>query len=245
VKILAVIPAREGATRFPGKPLADLDGRPIVQWVYEAAAGCPDFDEVVVATETERIAGAVRAFGGNVEMTSPEHPSGTDRVAEVAGRHEDADVVVNVQGDQPFATPEMLSALVGPYVAGESPPMTTLACPLTDEAGWNDPNTVKVVCDLHGDALYFSRSAIPHRDEGEPVDALHHLGLYAFTRETVLRFPTLEPTELERREQLEQLRALAHGISIRVCMTDRPVLEVNTPEDLERAHELLRERAPG
>jgi 3-deoxy-manno-octulosonate cytidylyltransferase (CMP-KDO synthetase) len=240
--ILAVIPAREAATRFPGKPLADLDGRPIVQWVYEAAAGCPDFDEVVVATETERIAAAVRAFGGTVEMTSPEHPSGTDRVAEVAGRHEEADVVVNVQGDQPFATPEMLSALVGPYVAGESPPMTTLACPLTDETGWDDPNTVKVVCDLRGDALYFSRSSIPHRDEGEPVDGLHHLGLYAFTRETVLRFPSLEQTELERRERLEQLRALAHGIPIRVCMTDRPVLEVNTPEDLEQAHRLLAER---
>jgi 3-deoxy-manno-octulosonate cytidylyltransferase (CMP-KDO synthetase) len=241
--ILAVIPAREGATRFPGKPLADLAGRPIVQWVYEAAADCPSFDDVIVATETERIAEAVRTFGGKVEMTSPEHPSGTDRVAEVAGRHDEADVVVNVQGDQPFATPELLSALVGPYVAGESPPMTTLACPLTDEAGWNDPNTVKVVCNLNGDALYFSRSSIPHRDEGEPVDGLHHLGLYAFTRETVLRFPSLEQTELERRERLEQLRALEHGIPIRVCMTDRPVLEVNTPEDLKRAHELLRQRA--
>ena len=241
--ILAVIPAREGATRFPGKPLADLAGRPIVQWVYEAAVDCPSFDEVIVATETERIAEAVRAFGGKVEMTSPEHPSGTDRVAEVAGRHEEADVVVNVQGDQPFATPEMLSALVEPYVAGESPPMTTLACPLTVLEGWNDPNVVKVVCNLSGDALYFSRSSIPHRDEGEPVDGLHHLGLYAFTRETVLRFPSLEQTELERRERLEQLRALEHGIPIRVCMTDRPVLEVNTPEDLKRAHELLRQRA--
>jgi 3-deoxy-manno-octulosonate cytidylyltransferase (CMP-KDO synthetase) len=239
VRIVAVVPARYGASRFPGKPLADLDGRPIVQWVYEAATACPDFDEVVVATDSEDIAARVRAFGGAVELTRSDHETGTDRVAEVAERREDADVVVNVQGDQPFATPEMLSALVEPYVSGQSPPMTTLACPLTDEESWDDPNVVKVVCDRNDDALYFSRSPIPHRAEGEPVDGRHHLGLYAFTRETVLRFPSLEQTPLERRERLEQLRALEHGIQIRVCATDRAVLEVNTPEDLERARALV------
>jgi 3-deoxy-manno-octulosonate cytidylyltransferase (CMP-KDO synthetase) len=239
VKILAVVPARYGASRFPGKPLANLGGRPIVQWVYEAAASCEDFDEVVVATESEEIASRVREFGGVVELTRDDHRTGSDRVAEVAERHEDADVVVNVQGDQPFATPAMLSALVGPYLTGETPPMTTLACPLTDRAGWDDPNVVKVVCDQRGYALYFSRSPIPHLEEGEPVDGRHHLGLYAFTRETVLRFPSLEETPLERRERLEQLRALEHGIPIRVCDTDRAVLEVNTPEDLERAQELV------
>jgi 3-deoxy-manno-octulosonate cytidylyltransferase (CMP-KDO synthetase) len=117
--------------------------------------------------------------------------------------------------------------------------MTTLACPLTRRADWEDPNVVKVVCDRNGYALYFSRSPIPHLAEGEPVEGLHHLGLYAFTRETVLRFPSLEETPLERRERLEQLRALEHGIPIRVCETDRAVLEVNTPEDLERAQELV------
>jgi 3-deoxy-manno-octulosonate cytidylyltransferase (CMP-KDO synthetase) len=239
VKILAVVPARYGASRFPGKPLADLGGRPIVQWVYEAAASCNDFDEVVVATDSEEIANRVREFGGAVELTRDDHRTGSDRVAEVAERHEDADVVVNVQGDQPFATAAMLSALVGPYVAGETPPMTTLACPLTDRADWDDPNVVKVVCDQRGYALYFSRSPIPYLDEGEPVDGRHHLGLYAFTRETVLRFPSLDETPLERRERLEQLRALEHGIPIRVCDTDRAVLEVNTPEDLERAQELV------
>lgn len=238
--MLAVIPAREGARRFPGKPLADLDGRPLVQWVYDAAARCSAFDEVIVATDSERIAERVRAFGGQVEMTSARHPSGTDRVAEVAERHPDRDVVVNVQGDQPFATPEMLEALVGPYLTGESPPMATLACPLTDPEAWEDPNVVKVVCDRRGYALYFSRSAIPHRPQGEPVDGRHHLGLYAFTRETVLRFPSLAQTPLERRERLEQLRALEHGIPIRVSETPRPVVEVNTPEDLDRAHRLLR-----
>jgi 3-deoxy-manno-octulosonate cytidylyltransferase (CMP-KDO synthetase) len=242
VRIVAVVPARYGASRFPGKPLADLDGRPIVQWVYEAATACPDFDEVVVATDSEEIAAAVRGFGGAVELTRDDHETGTDRVAEVAGRREDADVVVNVQGDQPFATPEMLSALVEPYVSGETPPMTTLACPLTDEEGWDDPNVVKVVCDQRGYALYFSRSPIPHRSEGEPVDGRHHLGLYAFTRETVLRFPSLEQTPLERRERLEQLRALEHGIAIRVCEADRAVIEVNTPDDLERARELVAKR---
>ena len=240
--MLAVIPAREGAQRFPGKPLADLDGRPVVQWVYDAARRCTAFDDVLVATDSERIAERVRGFGGQVELTSDAHPSGTDRVAEVAERHPEADVVVNVQGDQPFATPEMLAALVEPYRTGESPAMATLACPLTDPAAWDDPNVVKVVCDRRGYALYFSRSPIPHPEPDNQGDGLHHLGLYAFTRETVLRFPSLEQTPLERRERLEQLRALEHGIPIRVSGTDRAVLEVNTPEDLEQAHRLLRAR---
>ena len=227
--ILAVIPARFGAQRFPGKPLADLGGRPVIQWVYEAASSCPDFDAVVVATDDERIAACVAGFGGAVEMTSPEHRSGTDRVAEVAQRRAGAGVVVNVQGDQPFAQAAMLTALVQPYLDGERPAMTTLACPLAPEAS-DDPNTVKVVCDRSGHALYFSRSRIPSSGP-----ALQHVGLYAFTRETVLRFPALEATALERQERLEQLRALEHGIAIRVCRTDRPVIEINTPADLEAA----------
>jgi 3-deoxy-manno-octulosonate cytidylyltransferase (CMP-KDO synthetase) len=243
--ILAVIPAREAAVRFPGKPLADLAGRPLVQWVYEAAMSCPAFGAVIVATDSERIAERVHAFGGRVELTSSDHPSGTDRVAEVAERHPEAEVVANVQGDQPFATSEMLTALVAPYLAGETPPMTTLACPLVDPAWWDDPNVVKVVRGVDGYALYFSRSSIPYgaADDGSVVQPLHHLGLYAFTRETVLRFPGLAPTPLEHQERLEQLRALEHGIRIKVCDTDRPVMEVNTPEDLEAAEELMREQA--
>ncbi len=189
--ILAVIPAREAAQRFPGKPLADLNGRPLVQWVYDAAASCSAFSEVIVATESEAIAERVRGFGGQVELTSPDHPSGTDRVAEVAERHPEAEVVANVQGDQPFATAEMLTALVQPYLDGEAPPMTTLACPLEDPAWWDDPNVVKVVRGVNGYALYFSRSPIPYgaADEGSHVKPLHHLGLYAFTRETLLALP--------------------------------------------------------
>ena len=243
--ILAVIPAREAAQRFPGKPLADLNGRPLVQWVYDAAASCSAFSEVVVATESEAIAERVRGFGGQVELTSPDHPSGTDRVAEVAERHPEAEVVANVQGDQPFATAEMLTALVQPYLDGEAPPMTTLACPLQNPSWWDDPNVVKVVRGVNGYALYFSRSSIPYgaADEGSHVKPLHHLGLYAFTRETLLRFPTLAPTPLELQERLEQLRALEHGVRIRVCDTERPVLEVNTPEDLAAAERLLQQEA--
>lgn len=242
MNVLAVIPVRYGAARFPGKPLADLDGRPVVQWVHEAAAGCAAFDEVVVATDHEEIAEVVRGFGGTVEMTRDDHRTGSDRVAEVAERHPDAGVVVNVQGDQPFATPEMLTALVEPYTSGENPPMSTLACPLDDPARRDDPNAVKVVCDLHGYALYFSRSTIPWSDSPDPPELLHHLGLYAFTRETALRFPSFEPTPLERHERLEQLRALEHGVRIKVERAERPILEINTPEDLEEARRLVASR---
>ncbi|MDX6690805.1 MAG: 3-deoxy-manno-octulosonate cytidylyltransferase synthetase [Solirubrobacteraceae bacterium] len=239
MKILAVVPVRMAAVRFPGKPLVHLDGRPIVEWVYDRARSCSAFDEVVVATDSESVVECVEAFGGAVEMTRDDHETGSDRVAEVAERHPDADVVVNVQGDQPFATADMLEALVHPYVAGESPDMTTLACPITDAAAISDPNVVKLVHDVHGNALYFSRSPIPHARDGDGGSALHHLGLYAFTRDTLLRFRDLRPTPLERIERLEQLRALEHGIQIRICMTDKSVLEINTPQDLEQAQARL------
>ena len=205
----------------------------MVQWVYEAAEACDAFDEVVVATDSAQIAACVEGFGGTAVMTRSDHLSGTDRVAEVAAGRPGADVVVNVQGDQPFATPDMLRRLVAPYLAGEQPQMTTLACPLAPEAV-DDPNAVKVVCGAGGDALYFSRSPIPY-GVGDTDLGLHHLGLYAFARDTLLRFPTLTPTPLERQERLEQLRALEHGISIRVCHTPHAVTEINTTEDLERA----------
>jgi 3-deoxy-manno-octulosonate cytidylyltransferase (CMP-KDO synthetase) len=243
VKALAVIPARLGAVRFPGKPLADLGGRPVIEWVYRAAASCEAIDEVVVATDDRTIVDAVERFGGAAEMTRTDHATGTDRVAEVAERTPAADLVVNVQGDQPFATAEMLTALVSPYLAGERPAMATLACPLAPDASADDPNVVKVVRDLNRRALYFSRSRIPFQRGGEPVSVLHHLGLYAFTRETLLRYAALPPTPLERAESLEQLRALEHGIEIHVADAAAPVHEINTPEDLDRARALLAQRA--
>jgi 3-deoxy-manno-octulosonate cytidylyltransferase (CMP-KDO synthetase) len=238
VKVLAVIPARHASQRFPGKPLALIDGRPMVQWVYEAARRCEAFDQVVVATDDAGIAAAVAGFGGEAVLTRADHPTGTDRVAEAAARCPDAGVVVNVQGDQPFVTPAMLRQLIGPYARGERPEMTTLACPLSPSAV-ADPNTVKVVCDRQMNALYFSRAGIPYYRERRPAPVYHHLGLYAFRRDFLQAYSTLAPTPLEACEQLEQLRVLENGHRIRVCLTEAPVLEVNTPEDLARANALF------
>jgi 3-deoxy-manno-octulosonate cytidylyltransferase (CMP-KDO synthetase) len=228
------------ATRFPGKPLVPLGGRPVVQWVYDAAVESGVFDEVVVATDSPQIFDFVERIGGRVEMTREDHETGSDRVAEVAVRHPEVEVFVNVQGDQPFVTSDMLQALVAPYLAGEQPVMTTLGAPL-QKSSIVDPNTVKVVCDRNGDALYFSRSPIPYfRTEGD-APVLHHLGLYAFLRRFLLDYADLSPTPLEQREGLEQLRVLEHGYRIRVCHTSKSVLEINTPEDLAAAEALLRQ----
>lgn len=235
MNILAVIPARFGSQRFPGKPLIRLGGRPMIQWVYEAALQCPAFRDVIVATDDERIQECVQSFGGNVRMTRPDHPSGSDRVAEVARSFPDADVVVNVQGDQPFVKPENLSLLVAPYLDGERPEMTTLACLLSSPAALQDPNTVKVVLNLKRQALYFSRSSIPYFRQERPAPVYHHLGLYAFRRDFLDVYTSLAPTPLEQCEQLEQLRVLENGYTIRVNLAPTPDLEINTPEDLAAA----------
>jgi 3-deoxy-manno-octulosonate cytidylyltransferase (CMP-KDO synthetase) len=211
----------------------------MVQWVYEAAKRTPVFSTVVVATDNETIAACVRGFGGAVEMTRSDHATGTDRVAEVAQRYAEMQVVANVQGDQPFVTPEMLTRLVAPYVEGASPEMTTLACPLDPAAGYADPNVVKVVCDRHGRALYFSRAPIPYYRQAGPAPVFHHLGLYAFRRDFLLRYAQLAPTPLEHAEALEQLRVLEHGYTIVVCQTPTSVLEINTPEELAQAQSLV------
>ena len=235
MKILAVIPARYAAQRLPGKPLAIIDNRPMVQWVYQAARRCIVFDEVIVATESEDVAACVRGFGGRVEMTRSDHLSGTDRVAEVAARYEAFDVVANVQGDLPFVTPEVLTQLVSPYLKGESPEMTTLACPLDLETGYPDPNFVKVLLNRQQYAIYFSRSPIPYFRNPGTAPVYHHLGLYAFRRDFLADYSLLTASPLELCEGLEQLRVLENGYSIRVCQIDAPVMEVNTPEDLDQA----------
>lgn len=239
MQILAVIPARYSSQRLPGKVLLKIGSRPMVQWVYEAALQCPAFSKVVVATDSEAVADCVRSFGGAVELTSNHHETGTDRVAEVANRYDDMDVVVNVQGDQPFVTAEMLLKLVQPYLDGETPEMTTLASPLNHEAGYGDPNVVKVLCDRNHHALYFSRSPIPYFRNLGKVPVHHHLGLYAFRRDFLANYAELTPTPFEHCEGLEQLRVLEHGFKIRVCYSEKMVLEVNTAEDLNAAKQLI------
>jgi 3-deoxy-manno-octulosonate cytidylyltransferase (CMP-KDO synthetase) len=237
-RILAVVPVRMSATRLPGKPLFDLGGRTVVQRVHDAAVASGVFDDVVVATDDERIAEAVTAFGGAVRMTSPTHETGTDRVAEAALGTE-YDVVANVQGDQPFVTTQMLQALVQPYRAGASPAMTTVGCPLRDLTQVDDQSVVKVVRALDGAALYFTRSPVPHGGTVDPALVLHHMGLYAFRRDFLATYSSLTPTPLERLEKLEQLRVLEHGQRIQVSEVDHLALEINTTEDYERALELV------
>ena len=242
IEILAVIPARYQSQRFPGKPLVKLGDRTMVQRVYEAAQSCPDFARVIVATESEKIADCVKDFGGEVELTANTHETGTDRIAEVAARHPKYEVVVNVQGDQPFVQARMLSQLVTPYLTGKDlPDMTTLACPLDIEQDLNNPNVAKVICDRHGNALYFSRSPIPYFRTRLAAPVYHHLGLYAFRADFLATYTQLAATPLEQCESLEQLRVLEHGYSIRVCQTETAIIEINTPEDLTSAQALIKQ----
>jgi 3-deoxy-manno-octulosonate cytidylyltransferase (CMP-KDO synthetase) len=237
--ILAVIPARYDSTRFPGKPLALLCGKPMIQWVYERTKLCVSLDVVVVATDDERIARAVADFGGSIVMTSRDHATGTDRVAEVARHYPDAEVVVNVQGDQPMIHSAVLDALIQPFREALPPDMSTIACPFASESNRADCNCVKVVCDQRGRALYFSRAALPFFRNEVDVPVYHHLGLYAFRAAFLQQYSGLAPTPLEQCESLEQLRVLEHGHSIHVSLVDWPMLEVNTPEELTTAEDYM------
>ena len=240
MRVVGLIPARYASKRFPGKALVDLLGKPLLQHVVERAGQARTLSEVIVATDDVRIADSVRGFGGKVQMTSPAHPSGTDRIAEVA-QDVGCDLVVNIQGDEPLIDPADIDAAVAPLLADRTIPMGTLACPLDlEQAG--DPNAVKVVVGMDGFALYFSRAPIPYLRDGHGGGAspyLLHIGLYVYRREILLRLAGLRPTPLEERERLEQLRALEHGIRIRVVGTDKPSLGVDTPEDLERVRRML------
>ena len=241
MKILAVIPARYDSQRLAGKVLAPIGNKPMVQWVYEAAAQSSVFTKVVVATDSPLVADCVRGFGGEVEITCSKPSTGTDRVAEVATRYPEFSVVVNVQGDQPFVTSTMLAELVTPYLEGESPEMTTLACPLDHETGYHNPNSVKVLCGQKQQALYFSRSPIPFYRNPLKVPVYHHLGLYAFRQDFLETYTQLPATPIEQCEGLEQLRVLEHGYTIRVCQTAKAVVEVNTAQDLLEAQSLVLE----
>ena len=238
--VLGVIPARFASRRFEGKPLARLGGKPLVQHVYERAAACSLLERVVVATDDERIRRAVDRFGGRAVMTSPHHLSGTDRVAEVAAS-DPAGIVVNIQGDEPFVNARVLEQVVLPLLRKGSSPMSTLCKRIDRDELLADPNVVKVVRDLKGRALYFSRCPIPYRRRAGRRVVWEHIGIYAYRRDFLLDFSRLPPTELEAAEGLEQLRALEHGHGIEVVPTEDHIgASVDTPEDLHRARRIFR-----
>jgi 3-deoxy-manno-octulosonate cytidylyltransferase (CMP-KDO synthetase) len=250
--IVAIIPARFASTRLPGKPLSDIHGKTMIQRVYERACAAGRPQRVLVATDDERIASVVRGFGGEALLTSPAHASGTDRLAEAA-RVIDAEIVVNVQGDEPLVDPAGIDAAVEALCAEPSLPMSTLSLPLRSVEELLSPSVVKVVSDANGDALYFSRAPIPHLRLGARDDprasaaeavarglARKHVGLYAYRRDALLRLASLPPSPLELAEGLEQLRALHHGLRIRVVPREGDGgVAVDTPEDLERVRALL------
>lgn len=239
MRVAAIIPARYASTRLPGKPLADIAGMPMVWRVYERARMARLVDEVWVATDDQRIYDAVHEFGGNVIMTSPDHPSGTDRLAEAAGKIS-ADIYVNVQGDEPLIPPELIDAAVAPVLAEPALNMATAAREITSPDEIADPSVVKVVLDEGGYALYFSRSPIPfHRDIWRPEaisggSCLKHIGIYVYRRDFLMKYAKIPPTALEKTEKLEQLRALGHGERIKVVITKLESFGVDTPEDLDK-----------
>jgi len=240
VRAVGVIPARFAATRFPGKPLAPIAGKPLVQRVWEGACAAKRLERVLVATDDERIAAACRGFGAEAVLTGAHHPTGTDRIAEAAAGI-DADVVVNVQGDEPLIEGHVIDAAVAALEEDPGAAMATVAHP-ADAADLDDPNRVKLVLDRRGRALYFSRSRIPcEREPGAGAPRLQHVGLYAYRRPFLLAFVDLPQTPLERTEALEQLRALEHGHAIRVAVIDdwRSV-PVDVPADVARVEDALR-----
>jgi 3-deoxy-manno-octulosonate cytidylyltransferase (CMP-KDO synthetase) len=255
MSVVAIIPARYGSTRLPGKPLAAIGGKPMIQHVYESVCKARDLDRVLVATDDHRIERAVMSFGGEVMMTSKHHASGTDRLAEVA-RKVKADWLVNVQGDLPFIHSETIARAVRPMRRNRSLPMATVCTPIYDVAEWRDPNVVKVLSNRAGFALYFSRAPIPYvrnsvidpngqkltRESRRRLWGYRHLGLYVYRRDFLFKFAGLRPTELERIESLEQLRALQNGYLIYVAKVDERPVEVDTRADLRKAERYLKQQ---
>jgi 3-deoxy-manno-octulosonate cytidylyltransferase (CMP-KDO synthetase) len=237
-KILGVIPARYASSRFPGKSLAKIDSRSMLEHVYERASMARYLGPLVIATDDERIADAARGFGARVKMTRADHLSGTDRVAEVASAFEDVDLVVNIQGDEPLLDPGAIDAAILPLLEESAIPMGTLKKRVEDPREINDPNVVKVVTDRFENAICFSRSTIPHGPPG--ITRFKHLGLYVYRRSFLLKYSELPVGPVEVAEHLEQMRALENGFKIRVVETDYESLGVDTPADLERVRELIR-----
>lgn len=241
-QLVGIIPARYASTRFPGKMLAPLLGKSLLQRTYEQACKSQKLKTILIATDDERIAKHVRSFGAEVVMTSANHETGSDRLVEVVSKHpmcRDAAIIVNVQGDEPLLDPNCIDQVIERLEKDPAAVMATVAHPLYDEEAWHDPSVVKCVIDSRGRALYFSRAPIPHSADGVPEGALHHVGIYAFRRDFLLRYGQLESTPLQQRESLEQLRVLEHGEAIQVAVLPGQAFGVDTPADLERAEQVL------
>lgn len=252
MSVLGVIPARYGSTRLPGKPLASIAGKSLIQRVYEQAARSRTLDWLCVATDDSRIVADLHRIGGQAILTSPDHPSGTDRIAEAVEILEQRDairpgIVINIQGDMPFVHPDMIDEIVKALRADPGVPMGTSIYRIERPEDYANPAIVKTVTDLHGYALYFSRSLIPYPRGHTGIPIYDHIGIYGYRRDFLRTLATLSPAPLEREESLEQLRVLEHGYKIKVVITaveDSTFtgFAVDTPEDLTRAEELLRER---
>ncbi len=240
MKVLCVIPARYASTRLPGKPLKLIAGKPMIQHVYEQACKATIPADVIVATDNDLVYQAVESFNGKAIMTSAEHPSGTDRLAEVALNYPDVDVIVNVQGDEPMIPPEIIDRLAKAFADEKDLKMATMKV-LMDEEDYDNPAAVKVVTDHNGYALYFSRSLIPYpRNKSDEYKVYKHVGIYAYSRDFILQYAAWETTALEQAESLEQLRVLENGYKIKVLESDFKGIGVDTPEDLEAVDALFK-----
>ena len=239
MKILCVIPARYASTRLPGKPLADIVGKPMIQHVYERSAQATIPQQEVVATDDEKVFQAVQQFGGKVVMTSSEHQTGTDRLAEVASKYAEVDVIINVQGDEPLIDPKVIDELAQEFLNDTALQMASVMS-IMDTEDYQNPNAVKVVTDLNNNALYFSRSLLPYPRVAGKANVYKHIGIYAYKKDFLLKFAKLEPTPLEQSESLEQLRALENGYKIKMIKTKSKFIGVDSIEDLQTVNELLR-----
>lgn len=240
MKIICVIPARYASTRLPGKPLADIAGKPMIVRVYERALKAKIPSEVIVAVDDERVFKAVEAAGGKVVMTKKDHPTGTDRLAEVAQKFPDVDVIINIQGDEPLIDPSVIDELAKQFIEKPELNMATVKTPMQEDEK-NEPSNVKVITDKDGYALYFSRSLMPYPRNDVGVQVYKHIGIYGYKRDFLLQYATMQPTPLEQTESLEQLRALENGYKIKVIATNKHFVGVDTKEDLARVNAIYKQ----
>ena len=240
MKFLGVIPSRYASTRLEGKPLKDICGHTMIEWAYKRTK-LSNLDEVVVATDDERIYKEVERFGGKAILTSKEHENGTSRIAEVCTKYEDYDVIVNVQGDEPLIEPEMINSIINSFKEDDTISMSTLKYKIDTMEEIENPNYVKVITDKKGYALYFSRSVIPYPRKLDIQNYYKHVGIYGYKRDFVVEYAKMEPTPLELSESLEQLRALENGYRIKVMETPYKIIGVDTQEELEKVREYIKE----